>query len=406
MRDRRRQRPSGGGHLRLVHGGRPQRRRATATAQGSERLLYAATGFLTIAGLVMILSASSIMAFERFESGFFFFRRQALYAIVGVAVLALAVRTPYRLWQRYAHVLMFGAAALLLVVVVPGVGTSAHGSARWIEVGPVTVQPSELAKFAVLAYAAAVIAARPERLHDIGDVGVRLLLPVGVLGALVMLQPDLGTTLIVVGSTFLLLFAAGLPMRFVLGIASVGLAVGTGLIFAAEYRRQRLFSFLDPWGDPTETGWQLVQGLLAFGSGGWSGVGLGASRQKWLYVPNAHTDFIYAIIGEELGLIGSLVILMGFGVLLFAGIRVAIHAPDAFGRLLASGIVAWFGLQIIVNLGAVTGVLPITGVPLPFLSYGGSSLVVCMGAVGVLVNIARSGAASGAGSVRSSGRAA
>lgn len=354
----------------------------------------------------MILSASSIMAYERFDSGFFFFRRQALYALVGIAVLALAVRTPYRLWQRYAPVLMVGSAALLLVVVLPGVGTSAHGSARWIEFGPVTVQPSELAKFAVLAFAASVIAARPERLHDIGDVGLRLLVPVGVIGALVMLQPDLGTTLIVVGATFLLLFAAGLPMRYVLGIATSGLAIGMGLIFAAEYRRERLLAFLDPWGDPTETGWQLVQGLLAFGSGGWSGVGLGASRQKWLYVPNAHTDFIYAILGEELGLIGSLVILLGFGVLLYAGVRVAIHSPDSFGRLLASGIVGWFGLQIIVNLGAVTGVLPITGVPLPFLSYGGSSLVVCMGAVGVLVNIARTGAVTSTGTVRASGRAA
>jgi cell division protein FtsW len=176
----------------------------------------------------------------------------------------------------------------------------------------------------------------------------------------------------------------------------------------ADYRRVRLLAFLDPWGDATNTGYQLVQSLIALGSGGWTGVGLGASRQKWLYVPNAHTDFIFSILGEELGLLGELAILVAFGLLIFAGVRVATRAPDVFGRLLAAGIVSWLGLQTLINLGAVTGLLPITGVPLPFLSYGGSSLVVSLAAVGILVNIARAPAASAAraGERRSRRRAA
>jgi cell division protein FtsW len=179
-------------------------------------------------------------------------------------------------------------------------------------------------------------------------------------------------------------------MRYLLTAAVVGSAAGLALIMSADYRRVRFLSFLHPTADPQNTGWQLFQSLIALGSGGWTGVGLGASRQKWMYVPNAHTDFIFAILGEELGLIGEVIVLIAFGILLYAGIRVAARAGDVFGRLLAAGIVAWFGVQILVNLGAVTGLLPITGVPLPFLSYGGSSLVVSLAAVGILVNIARS----------------
>jgi cell division protein FtsW len=203
-----------------------------------------------------------------------------------------------------------------------------------------------------------------------------------------MLQPDLGTTLIIAATVFLMLFVAGVRMRYLSAAAIVGGLVGMGLIMSADYRRVRFLSFLHPWQDVKNTGYQLAQSLIALGSGGWTGVGLGASRQKWAYVPNAHTDFIFSILGEELGLVGEIVVLAAFGVLLYAGIRVAASARDVFGRLLAAGIVCWFGLQALINLGAVTGLLPITGVPLPFLSYGGSSLVVSLAAVGILVNIA------------------
>jgi len=212
----------------------------------------------------------------------------------------------------------------------------------------------------------------------------------------VMLQPDLGTTVILAGSVFLLLFVAGVRLRYLSLAAFVGAAVGAGLVMSADYRRVRFLSFLNPWADAKSTGYQLVQSLIALGSGGWTGVGLGASRQKWQYVPNAHNDFVFSILGEELGLIGEIVVLVAFCALIFAGIKIATRTNDVFSRLLAAGIVSWFGLQALVNLGAVTGLLPITGVPLPFLSYGGSSLVVSLAAVGILVAIARAPARAAA----------
>jgi cell division protein FtsW len=187
---------------------------------------------------------------------------------------------------------------------------------------------------------------------------------------------------------FLMVFVAGVRLRYLSLAAIVGSAVGMGLVMSADYRRIRFLSFLHPWEDARNTGYQLAQSLIALGSGGWTGVGLGASRQKWQYVPNAHTDFIFSILGEELGLLGELVVLVAYGTLIYAGIRIAARTTDVFGRLLAAGIVSWFGLQALINLGAVTGLLPITGVPLPFLSYGGSSLVVSLAAVGILVSIA------------------
>jgi cell division protein FtsW len=221
----------------------------------------------------------------------------------------------------------------------------------------------------------------------------------------VMLQPDLGTTVVISGSVFLVLFAAGVRVRYLTFAGIAGAVIGAGLIMSADYRRVRFLSFLHPWEDEQSTGYQLIQSLIALGSGGFTGVGLGASRQKWEYVPNAHTDFIFSILGEELGLIGEVVVLLAFATLLYAGIVIATRTTDVFGRLLASGIVAWFGLQTLVNLGAVTGLLPVTGVPLPFLSYGGSSLVVSLAAVGVLVSIARAPIRARAGAGRRPGAA-
>jgi cell division protein FtsW len=204
-----------------------------------------------------------------------------------------------------------------------------------------------------------------------------------------MMQRDLGTTIVIVGSVLLMLFVAGVRMRHLAVTGFVSLAGLAYLILGTAYRRARFLSFVDPWKDPRYTGYQLIQGLIALGSGGWFGVGLGASRQKWAYLPNAHTDFIFAVLGEELGLFGELAVLVLFGLVVYAGVRIAVAAPDTFGRLLAAGITAWIGLQAIVNLGAVTGLLPITGVPLPFLSFGGSALIVTLAAVGVLASIAR-----------------
>jgi cell division protein FtsW len=275
-------------------------------------------------------------------------------------------------------------------VLVPGFGTVAGGSSRWLRLGPITVQPSEIAKVAVIAFAASLLARRVRRIRDLRQLLLPLAPVVGLVCALILLQPDMGTTVIVVASVFVVSFVAGARLtHLIVGGAGLG-ALGFGLMYVEGYRWARFMSFIDPWADPQGNGYQTIQSLIALTSGGPFGVGLGASRQKWDYVPNAHTDFIFAIIGEELGLIGALAVVVLFGALVYAGVRIAVRAPDAFGRLLSAGIVGWFGVQAVVNLGAVTGLLPITGVPLPFVSYGGSALVVSMAAVGMLVSVARS----------------
>lgn len=389
--------PARSRHLRLV--APTERAESLAQAEAASRravaLLVGSTVFLTSGGLIMVLSASSISAYTQYGSSFVFFERQAAYAGVGALALLLTSRMRYEVWQRLAVPFLALTVGLLALVLHSSSGVEAYGASRWIALGPITIQPSEVAKLALIVFAATVLARKWGRLDEIAHLALPLV-PVTVLVAgMIMAQPDLGTTLILVGCLFLLLFAAGVKLRYLIVSATVSGAVGLALIFSEGYRRTRFLSFLHPSADPLGAGYQLKQSLIALGSGGWFGVGLGASRQKWMYVPNAHTDFIFSILGEELGLVGELVVLAAFGVLIYSGIRIAVRAPDVFGRLLAAGIVSWFGLQIVLNLGAVTGLLPITGVPLPMLSYGGSSLVASLAAVGILVNVARAPARAG-----------
>lgn len=346
---------------------------------------------LTAVGLVMVLSASSVSGLLLYGSSFNLFQRQFVYAIVGLVGMLLAAKTPYQVWQRLSLPFLGVTIGLLILVLHPAIGHSAGGSSRWLQFGPVNIQPSEFAKLATVAFAATVLTKRWKKLADLGNWVVPLLIPLGAVALLIMLQPDLGTTIVISGITFILLFVAGLRMKYLLTGAMGALMMGFVLIMSAGYRRERFFSFLDPWSDPQGSGYQLIQSLIGLASGGFTGVGLGASRQKWMYLPNAHTDFIFSILGEETGLVGEVAVLVLFGVLFFSGIKIASRAPDTFGRLLGAGIIGWLGLQTIVNLGAVTGLLPITGVPLPFVSFGGSSLVICLTAVGILVSIARSG---------------
>jgi cell division protein FtsW len=354
-------------------------------------LLLMSAGTLLVLGLVMVLSASSVGAYEDYGSSFLFFGRQLVYAAVGVLAFLVTARMRHTAWQRLCVPLLLLTGLLLVVVLVPGVGTVAGGSARWLRLGPVTIQPSELAKVAVVAFAATLLARRWRRIHDVRQLLLPLAPVVAVVCALILLQPDMGTAVVVVTSVFVLLFVAGARLKhLVVGGAGLG-TLAMALVYVEGYRWARLMSFVDPWADPQGNGYQTIQSLIALTSGGWFGVGLGASRQKWDYVPNAHTDFIFAIIGEELGLVGALAVLVLFGTLVFAAVRIAVRAPDVFGRLLAAGIAGWFGIQAVTNLGAVTGLLPITGVPLPFVSYGGSALVVAMAALGILVSVARSG---------------
>jgi cell division protein FtsW len=388
--------------LRLVRPGERSPAVVRAQAERSMRrtlaMLSISVAVLTMAGLVMVLSASSVSAFAEYGSSFLFFKRQLLYSVMGSLALLGAARLRYQVWQK-AWVPLLGLTLILLVLVLhPSVGTEAGGAARWIQFGPASLQPSELAKFAVVAACASILSRNVKKLESDP---VRWIVPlvfiVGGVSLLILLQPDLGTMMVIALAAFVLVFIAGVRLRLLLSTAIVSGALGLALIMGEGYRRTRFLSFLHPWSDPHHTGYQIVQSLIALGSGRLFGVGLGASRQKWMYVPSAHTDFIFAILGEELGLIGELVILGLFGALVYAGIRIALRAPDVFGRLLAGGITAWLGLQALVNLGAVTGLLPITGVPLPFVSFGGSSLIVSLAAVGVLLSIGRAGLAACSG---------
>jgi cell division protein FtsW len=377
---------------------------STPASRHAVPLLCGAVAALTAIGLVMVLSASSVTAFARYGSSFTFFERQAMYAGVGALAAFVVARVDHRRWQRAWAPLLLITLILLAAVLDRSIGTEAGGSARWIDVGSYSIQPSELAKLVVVVAAAAILSRHLDRLDETGRWAVPLVSITGLVVGLIMLQPDFGTAMLIALSVLVLLFAAGVRLRLI--ATSVALAVGAGaiLILNAGYRKSRFLSFLHPWSDPRNSGYQIVQSLIALGSGHVFGVGLGASRQKWMYMPNAHTDFIFSILGEELGLVGETVVLALFGVLVYAGIKIAMRAPDGFGRLLAAGITGWLALQAVVNLGGATGVLPITGVPLPFVSFGGSSLIVSLVAMGALVSIARSARSGPAPPARSTPR--
>jgi cell division protein FtsW len=367
----------------------PGARRDAAGARISMILLLTPALLLTAIGLVMVLSASSVTAYEESGSSFLFFNRQVIYALVGMVGLVVVARVPHTAWKRLSLPLLLATVTLLLLALTAG--RAAYGASRWLYVGSISLQPAELAKLAMLTFTATVLSAKWRRLDELRHVLVPILPVTAVVAGIVILQRDLGTTVILCGSVFLLLFVAGVRMKWLAIGGAGGVLMSLALIFGEGYRKTRFLSYTNPGADPSGAGYQLIQGYIALGSGGWFGVGLGASRQKWGSVPNAHTDFIFAILGEELGLVGEFVVLALFGLLIYAGIRIAVRAPDTFGRLLAAGITGWFGLQAIVNLGAVTGLMPITGVPLPFVSFGGSALVVTLVAVGVLASIARAG---------------
>jgi cell division protein FtsW len=354
-------------------------------------LLGASGVFLLASGLVMVLSAGSVSAAQGYDGNpFWYFQRQAIYAAVGVGVALVCARVRPRWWRMASIPFLAVTCVLMLMAAAPGSGTALYGASRWLDLGPVTLQPSELAKLALVGTTATILAAKWSRLHELRH----LILPLGpivaIVGALGIAQRDLGTTLILTATVFAMLFAAGVRLRYLVAGGLVGVIATLSLIVGETYRRTRfLDSWVDPWADPQGTGYQLIQGLIAIGSGGWFGTGLGTSRAKWDFLPNAHSDFIFAVVAEELGLVGALGVLVAFAALLFAGVRIAIHATGRFERLLAAGIVAWIGLQATINLGAVTGLLPITGIPLPLVSFGGTALVVTLAGLGVLASVAR-----------------
>jgi cell division protein FtsW len=345
-------------------------------------------------GLVMVLSASSVVALDEHGSSWYFVTRQLTWTFAGAGVLILVARVDYRRWRRLANPLLWASMLALALVLVPGVGVRVNGAQRWLGVGSLTIQPAEVVKLTVLIWVADLLTRRARVMSNLQATLLPAMVVLGAVAGLVMLQPNLGTTIVISGIVLSVCFVAGVPMAPLGLLGAMAAFFAALLAIAAPYRRDRVFGFVDPWSDPLDQGYQSIQSLVGLASGGFAGTGLGASRAKWGFLPYAHTDFIFTIIGEELGLVGALVVVALFILLGVLGMRIALHAPDRFGMLLAVGITAWFLLQAFVNIGAVVGVLPITGVPLPFVSFGGSSLVFSMAGAGLLLAVARKATSS------------
>jgi cell division protein FtsW len=372
--------------------------RTDAGARSSTALLLVATvAVLNVVGVVMVLSASSVASLTNYGSPWYFFFRQIMWTVLGIGAFVFAVRFDYRRWRVLVRPLLIVSAVLLVVVLIPGIGIYVSGSRRWLGAGMFRFQPSELAKLALLLYAADLLS---RRAHEMGD-WRRVVRPVMVVlvifAALVMKEPDLGSTMVLAIVVLAVLVAGGARKRHLAVVFGLGITAVTVLALAEPYRRVRMLTFLDPFADASNAGYQISQSLIALGSGGFTGVGLGAGRAKWNFLPNAHTDFIFAIIGEELGLIGCFLVMGLFIAFAVLGARTALRAPDRFGALVAAGATVWVIGQAVINIGAVVGLLPVTGIPLPFVSFGGSALITTMLATGILVNVAgqgRRGAAS------------
>jgi cell division protein FtsW len=353
--------------------------------QLEQRILVLVTLGLVAFGLVMVFSATSASAALGEGDPMRFLVKQSLYAGAGALLLALLSRFDYHRLRPLSPLLLLGVVAACIAVLV--IAPPINGARRWFLLGPVSLQPSEFAKLAVCLFACAVLARRPAP-QTMGE----LMKPVGwvvvVLGGLVLLQPDLGTTITLALMVFGILLVSGTPMRVLATATTLAVAAGAAAIWFEPYRRDRFTSFLDPWQDPEGAGFQTVQAMIGIGSGGVTGQGLGQGIQKINFLPEAHTYMIYAVIGEELGLLGSTLVVVAFAVFAWAGFRVALQCRDPFGKRLAAGVTTLVCGQAAVNLAAVLGIAPLTGIPLPFVSYGGSSLLVLLAAVGILLNIA------------------
>ena len=343
-------------------------------------------------GTVMVFSASSVESLILYGSPLRIFEKQAIYVVLGLIALSVTVRVDYRRWRRLAVVMLLGSVLALMAVLVPGVGIGSGGASRWLGAGSLRVQPSEVAKLAVLVYVADMLARRQRSVSDWRQSVRPVAILLGVVGMLLMMQPDMGTSLVVALIAFTLLWAAGVQLRALGALVSMAVVGVLVLGWAAPYRRARLLSFLDPWQHKLTSGFQVTESLVGFSVGHVTGVGLGASPLKWGLLPNPYTDFIFSVVGSELGLLGSVAIVVLFAAIGWWGIRIASAAPDCFGTLLAAGVTAWLVGQATINMGAVVGLLPVTGIPLPFISFGGSSLVIEMAATGMMLNVAaRSG---------------
>ncbi|PGS48600.1 stage V sporulation protein E [Bacillus sp. AFS041924] len=352
-------------------------------------ILVLVTLSLLTVGMIMVYSASAIWASYKFHDSFFFAKRQLLFASVGVVGMFIVSNIDYWLFRTHAKKILIACFILLVLVLIPGIGLVRGGARSWIGIGAFSIQPSEFMKLGMMVFLSKYLADNQKNITSFKKGLVPTLGLVFLAFGLIMIQPDLGTGTVMVGTCVIIIFVAGARIAHFMGLGIVGVAGFVGLIASAPYRIKRITSFLDPWSDPLGTGFQIIQSLYAIGPGGLFGLGLGQSRQKFMYLPEPQTDFIFAILSEELGFIGGSFVILLFSLLLWRGIRIALSAPDLFGTFLAVGIVSMIAIQVMINIGVVIGLMPVTGITLPFLSYGGSSLTLMLLAVGVLLNISR-----------------
>jgi cell division protein FtsW len=353
-----------------------------------DHILLASVLTLLGFGIVMVFSASSIEASVINHNPYYYLERQIIWAALGLAAMAFFARFDYHRLQRLAQPVAIATIVLLILVLVPHIGHSVNGARRWLGFGSLLFQPSELAKFSLVLLFAYWLARMPHLERFVQGIGVPLAIYVPI-AFLIIKEPDLGTAVALGGTIFTMLFVAGVNLWQFAGIVALALPVVGVAIIVAPYRLQRFLAFLHPQSDPQGAGYHIIQSLYALGSGGLFGTGLGQGALKYFYLPEQHTDFIFAIIGEELGLIGAVAVLALFLVLTWRGLRVAMMAPDRFGAIMAVGLTAMVAVQALMNIAVVTASMPITGIPLPFISYGGSSLVFALGAMGILLNISR-----------------
>jgi cell division protein FtsW len=353
-----------------------------------DRVLFTATLLLICVSVVMVYSASAVVALERFQQPYLFLTKQALWSVLGLAVLVVAMRVDYRTYRNEAFIWCLLALVVLMLVGVL-FSPPINGTRRWFAVGGLGIQPSELAKVACVFFTALMLERRMHRIDDLSYSLLPIGLILGLVVALILLQPDFGTSISLALVIAVMVFAAGLHYRYFVGLALAALPAIYIVLVSAPYRRRRLLAFWDPWADPLGDGFQIIQSLVAVGTGGVFGRGLMAGVQKLFYLPEPHTDFIYAVISEELGLVGATAILICFCVIAWRGLRIAARAEDTFGSFVALGLTTMIAAQAFVNISVVLGLMPTKGIPLPLVSFGGSSLLINLLGMGVLLNISQ-----------------
>jgi len=338
----------------------------------------------------MVYSSSLALGLLDFNDANYYVSRQTIWAAIGVGLLVSLMRLDYHWLRSVSPLLMLAAIVSLTAVLVPGIGLERNGATRWIALGPLPpVQPSEFAKLALIIYVAAWLAAKGGDVRSFALGFVPFVLMVGLVAGLILLEPDTGTATVLVLTTITLFFVAGASVTHIAALLGIGGVAMTLLILTSGYRLDRLMAYLRAEDDPTGLGFQTIQLLIALGSGGINGLGLGASRQKFFYIPGSHTDGVFAVVGEELGFIGAMGVVLLFVALVYRGFRVVFRARDDFGALLATGIICWISFQALINVGGITRAIPLTGIPMPFLSYGGSALAALLAAVGILLSVSR-----------------